>query len=218
MSITGETPCSADSMVPIDEMQAELDNILNPKKREISPEMIEKLRLRRRREFDSYKTAPKVVPGGAVVYVGRLPPGFEENQVREYFSQFGQIGRLRIRRNPRTGSSRHACFVEFRLAEVAAIVVETMHNYLIKGRLMQCSLVSEEKIHSDMWKGANRKIIKSNSMTKPRKVRPSAKVSGLEKVLKSKPVEERILAANQKISNSGIKYDFEMTGTLADLL
>lgn len=104
--------------------------------------------------------APKVIPGGAVVYISRLPHGFFESELRSYLSQFGSVTRLRLSRNPRTGSSRHYAFVEFRHSEVAKIVVDTMNNYLLMGHLLQCKMVPEEKIHPELWKGANRKFVK----------------------------------------------------------
>lgn len=113
----------------------------------------------KRRRADKYLTEPKVVPGGGVVCISRLPHGFYEAELRSYLSQFGGISRLRVSRNPRTGASRHYAFVEFRHAEVAKIVAETMNNYLLAGHLLQCSLVAEEKIHPELWKGANRRFV-----------------------------------------------------------
>ena len=34
-----------------------------------------------------------------VLYIGRIPHGFYEDQMKEYFSQFGNVTRLRIARN-----------------------------------------------------------------------------------------------------------------------
>ena len=199
----------------VDEMQTELDKILNPKKKELNPEAREKLRAKRRKAAEAYKMAPKVVPGGAVVYVGRLPTGFEDAQVKEYFSQFGQISRMRMRRNPRTGASRHACFIEFRHAEVASIVVETMQNYLIKGRLMQCSLVAEDKVHPEMWKGANRKFHKHLG---PKKM---TSLAG-EGIVQSKTAKRSTdTIASKPKSKLEVEYDFEPQSAatlLADLL
>jgi nucleolar protein 15 len=110
-------------------------------------------------EDKSYLKAPKIIPGGAVICISRLPHGFFESELRAYLCQFGDITRLRLSRNPRTGASRHYAFVEFKHAEVARIVVETMHNYLLMGHLLQCTLVPEEKIHAELWKGANRKFV-----------------------------------------------------------
>ena len=40
-----------------------------------------------------------------------------------------------------TGRSRHYAFIEFKNAEVARIVAETMDNYLMFGRMLKCTLV-----------------------------------------------------------------------------
>jgi nucleolar protein 15 len=36
-----------------------------------------------------------------VLFVGRVPHGFYEDQMRAYFSQFGDVTRLRLSRNKR---------------------------------------------------------------------------------------------------------------------
>lgn len=108
---------------------------------------------------ESYKKAPKVIPGGSVVYLGRLPHGFYEQELKSFLLQFGEISRLRISRNPRTGASRHFGFVEFKNAEVASIVADTMHNYLLMGRLLQCKVMPADSVHPDIWKGSNKKFV-----------------------------------------------------------
>ncbi|KAF5015773.1 hypothetical protein F66182_12771, partial [Fusarium sp. NRRL 66182] len=72
------------------------------------------------------------------VYVGRIPHGFYEHQMRAYFSQFGEISRLRLSRNRVTGRSKHYAFIEFASSVVAKIVAETMNNYLMYGHILKC--------------------------------------------------------------------------------
>jgi len=98
------------------------------------------------------------VPG--TVYVGRIPHGFYEHQMRAYFSQFGDITRLRLSRNRVTGRSKHFAFVEFASVSVAKIVAETMDNYLLYGHILKCKFVSEDQLHPGIWKGANRRFKK----------------------------------------------------------
>jgi nucleolar protein 15 len=109
---------------------------------------------------DKKKTtnAPVVLPGAGVIYLSRIPHGFYEDQMRAYFSQFGEITRLRMARNKRTGASKHYAYIEFRHEAVARIVAETMHNYLMFGRLLQCHLVPVDKVHPETFVGANRKF------------------------------------------------------------
>lgn len=55
-------------------------------------------------ESSSSKTAKKSsstekAPVPAVIYLGRLPRGFEEPALRSYLTQFGEINKLRVSRN-----------------------------------------------------------------------------------------------------------------------
>ncbi|KVI09594.1 Nucleotide-binding, alpha-beta plait, partial [Cynara cardunculus var. scolymus] len=92
----------------------------------------------------------------AVLYIGRIPHGFYENEMEAFFKQFGEIKRIRIARNRKTGKSKHFGFLEFASPEVAKIVAETMHNYLLFEHLLQVQLVPPERVHPKLWKGVNR--------------------------------------------------------------
>ena len=111
-----------------------------------------------KKSSDKKTAVPAILPGAGVIYLSRIPHGFYEDQMRAYFSQFGEITRLRMARNKRTGASKHFAFIEFRHEAVAAIVAETMHNYLMFGRLLQCQLVPTDKVHPETFVGANRKF------------------------------------------------------------
>jgi nucleolar protein 15 len=81
--------------------------------------------------------------------------------MRAYFSQFGDITRLRLSRNRLTGRSKHYAFVEFSSTTVAKIVAETMDNYLMYGHILKCKYVPAEQLHPEVWKGANRRFKKT---------------------------------------------------------
>ena len=78
--------------------------------------------------------------------------------MKSYFSQFGDVNRLRLSRNRATGASKHYAFIEFAHASVAEIVAETMNNYLLHGHILQCKIVPADQVHPKMWIGANRKF------------------------------------------------------------
>jgi nucleolar protein 15 len=78
--------------------------------------------------------------------------------MKAYFSQFGEITRLRISRNRHTGRSKHYAFIEFSSTTVAKIVAETMDNYLMYGHIVKCKFVPKEQLHPEVWKGANRRF------------------------------------------------------------
>ncbi|KAF3491967.1 ribosomal biogenesis protein Gar2 [Arthroderma uncinatum] len=105
------------------------------------------------------KNAEPEEPG--TVYVGRIPHGFYEDEMRAYFSQFGDITRLRLSRNRTTGSSKHYAFIEFASTSVAKVVAGTMQNYLMFGHILKCKYIPNDKVHPAMWKGANRRFKKT---------------------------------------------------------
>ena len=56
----------------------------------------------------------------AVLYIGHIPHGFYEDQMTGYFSQFGDVKRVRLSRSKKTGGSKGFAFVEFKDIEDAA--------------------------------------------------------------------------------------------------
>ncbi|KAJ7529642.1 hypothetical protein O6H91_15G059900 [Diphasiastrum complanatum] len=142
-----------------------------------------------------------------VVYVGRIPHGFYEEQMREYFGQFGVIQNLRLSRNKKTGKSKHYAFIEFASAEVAAIVAESMNNYLLFESLLQVKLVPQEKIHPTLWIGANRKF-----QVKPWKLWEKERHNRDRTAAEQKSLLKRLIRRDDKrkrnLLKAGIDYDY----------
>ena len=75
-----------------------------------------------------------------VVYVGHLPPGFEERALRSFFEQFGTVKAVVLGRSQRTGGSQHFGFVEFERADVAHIAAAAMNGYFMEGRRLDVAM------------------------------------------------------------------------------
>ncbi|OAA67231.1 ribosomal biogenesis protein gar2 [Niveomyces insectorum RCEF 264] len=139
---------------------------------------------------------------GGVVYVGRIPHGFFEHEMRSYFAQFGAITRLRLSRNPRTGASKHYAFIEFADPEVAGIVAQTMDNYLLFGHLLRCRVVPTERIPPNLFKGANRrfKAVPWNRMAGHQLAQPKSEADWADKIKnESKRRARRAAALENKL-------------------
>jgi len=93
-----------------------------------------------------------------VIYIGHIPHGFFEPQMKEYFSQFGKVNKLRIARSKKTGNMKGYAFCQFASGTVAKIVADSMNNYLMFHRLLKCQLVDPEKLHPETFKGHNKKF------------------------------------------------------------
>ncbi|KAE9377840.1 hypothetical protein N431DRAFT_329001 [Stipitochalara longipes BDJ] len=142
-----------------DEQDATVKEIY--KKGDAIPSITENKELSKKKQAKLKKVAE--FPGQGqpgVVYVGRIPHGFFENEMRAYFGQFGNILRLRLSRNKRTGASRHFAFIEFENSGVADIVAKTMDNYLMFGHILKVKFVPDEQVPAYLWKGANKRFKK----------------------------------------------------------
>lgn len=142
-----------------------------------------------------------------VVYVGRIPHGFYEKEMKDFFKQFGTITKIRISRNKQTGKSKHYGFIQFEVQEVAAIVAESMNNYLLMESMLQVKLMPLDKLHPKMWVGANRqfKVLNFQEMQRNvhNKVRTPAEQKKQVKGLVKKDKRRRA-----KLKAAGIDFNF----------
>lgn len=145
--------------------------------------------------------------GPGAVYVGRVPRGFYETQMRQYFSQFGNITNLRLSRNKTTGASKHFAFVEFESNEVAKIVAQTMDNYLMFGHILKCKYAPSESLHPDTWKGANKRFKKVpyNKIEKRKLEEPKTKDQWAGNIAREQEKREKKLSKAQAMG-----YDYEL--------
>ncbi|PVU93986.1 hypothetical protein BB560_005967 [Smittium megazygosporum] len=148
-----------------------------------------------------------------VVYVGRIPHGFYEPQMHDYFGQFGAVKSLHLARNKKTKRSKHYAFIEFEDAQVAKIVADTMNNYLLYNRLLQVKLVANDA-------GKDGKPVTVNPSGGIKK-RPSGKTfRKVNAVRHNQPKTRETVSKSEsksrkknktrklKLEAMGIKYDF----------
>lgn len=143
-----------------------------------------------------------------VIYVGRIPHGFYEHEMRQYFSQFGPINKLRISRNKKTGASKHFAFVEFAEDTTAEIVAKTMNNYLLFGHVLKVKTIPKDQVHPDLFKGANKRFkqIPWNKMAGKQLEKPLSQTQWTTKVTK-----EKSKRAKQAAQLKAMGYEFEAT-------
>ncbi|KAK2586528.1 hypothetical protein KPH14_011420 [Odynerus spinipes] len=119
-------------------------------------EIIEKKQTERRAAKKNVKEPLSIKPrkkrwefksNRGIVYIGHIPHGFFEEQMKDYFSQFGTVTKVRLVRSKKTGTSRGYGYVEFQHTDVAKIAAETMNNYLMCGRLLKATYIPPEKQH-----------------------------------------------------------------------
>ncbi|XP_032385272.1 MKI67 FHA domain-interacting nucleolar phosphoprotein [Etheostoma spectabile] len=145
----------------------------------------------------------RLTPG--VVYVGHLPRGLFEPQLKTYFEQFGKVLRLRLSRSKKTGGSKGYAFIEFDCDEVARIVAETMNNYLMGERLIKCNVIPPEKVHEMLFVGSQREFKKPShpAVSCYNKTHTEEQVTKMKDKLLRKEAKLR-----KRLAAHGIDYDF----------
>ncbi|KAJ0005732.1 hypothetical protein NQD34_015626 [Periophthalmus magnuspinnatus] len=145
----------------------------------------------------------RLTPG--VIYVGHLPQGLFEPQLKAYFEQFGKVLRLRLSRSKKTGGSKGYAFVEFDCDEVAKIVAETMNNYLMGERLIKCHVIPPEKVHEKLFVGSQRVFSKPSrpAVTRYNKPHSQEDIDKMTGKLLRKEAKLR-----KRLAKHGIDYDF----------
>jgi nucleolar protein 15 len=176
-----------------------------------------KTKARRLEEMQEAADKEPVEPRG-VVYVGHIPEGFAEPQMRKFFSQFGKVTRLRISRSKKNARSKGYGFIEFEEESVAEIVAKTMHKYLLFGKTLQCHLMEKSKQHPMLFKGFKKKFLNfTNARRKKFRAthndRPKREVDGQELPCQTTRQAKRKKQSIQKLkgvlANLGVEYDVD---------
>ena len=95
----------------------------------------------------------------AVLFLSRLPYGFDDEAARKFFSQFGEIKGVCFPRSKKTARSRGYMFVLFQDREVAEIAAGTMNDYMMFGKLLKATVLPENsKIVYDRFVKESRKF------------------------------------------------------------
>ncbi|XP_013405523.1 MKI67 FHA domain-interacting nucleolar phosphoprotein-like [Lingula anatina] len=143
-----------------------------------------------------------------VVYVGHIPRGFFEHQMKSYFSQFGKVKRIKLSRSKKTGRPKGYAFIEFESEEVAKIVADSMNNYLMFHRLLKCKFCPSEDVHPDTFIGSGRmfKRPKAHAIVRDRHNKLPTPKQRLRAIKKLNTRTNKKLA---KLAAMGIDYSFE---------
>ncbi|XP_037891576.1 MKI67 FHA domain-interacting nucleolar phosphoprotein-like [Glossina fuscipes] len=110
------------------------------------------------KKIKKQKRASKPIKNRGVVFIKHLPHGFFEEQMRHYFSQFGDVTRLRLVRSKRTGGSKGYAFVEFRHPEVAQVAAETMNNYLMFQKVLKAAYIPPDEQKYNYFRSTVRQV------------------------------------------------------------
>ena len=142
-----------------------------------------------------------------VVYFGHLPHGFFEDQMRAFFSQFGEVTRVQLARNPKTGRSRHYGFVEFAHSSVASLVADAMHRYMMFGHTLVATVVPAEQRHAGLFDkdGMRFRVVPYRKIAR---VAHNAARSGDEQEKRVSRLVRKDGKKRKQLAELGVEYDF----------
>eukprot|EP01024_Parvocaulis_polyphysoides_P032809 TRINITY_DN29315_c1_g1_i1.p2 TRINITY_DN29315_c1_g1~~TRINITY_DN29315_c1_g1_i1.p2 ORF type:complete len:248 (-),score=32.31 TRINITY_DN29315_c1_g1_i1:367-1056(-) len=142
-----------------------------------------------------------------VMYIGQLPFGFFEEEIKKYFSQFGEVRKVRLSRSKKTHHCKGYGWVEFRYPSVAKIAAETMNGYLMFKKRLACHVVDREKIHPELFKGHDQKY-----MLRPPLDPKNKRYNKYRTSIQKKRYMQRMIAQDkkrkQRLIDFGIDYEY----------
>ncbi|KAF7732815.1 hypothetical protein EC973_000090 [Apophysomyces ossiformis] len=207
--ILGDMGSSSEGEDSSDEEEVEDDTFgANKSVVALSNKKVEQSKLETKTKFDKHAQKAKGdsdKPG--VIYLGRIPHGFYEEEMKGYFTQFGDVTRLRLSRSRKTGKSKHYAFIEFASEEVAKIVAETMDNYMLLEHMLKCKFIPEEKVHPKLFNGVDKKF-QVNPWKKITRRQRNKERSEEQKQKHTRKLLNRDQRRRARLAKAGIEYDF----------
>ena len=174
----------------------------------------EKEQMKQREAKENRVAVPKKREAQRVVYVSHLPRGLFELQLKKYFEQFGEVVRVSMGRNKKTGRAQHFAFVEFVDADVARIAAATMDGYIVRRQRLKCQMVDMpedpvliRKIAKRNMRGTCKKTVAS-ATRKAQKVRMANLFKETPQTYVRRLAEKEKKRA-EKLKSAGIEYSFD---------
>merc|ERR1712191_8669 len=79
-----------------------------------------------------------------VLHVKQLPRVLDEQDLLEYFQQFGNVLNVKLARSKRTGTSKGFAFILFKDSRVAEVAAKSMDKYLLFSCLLRCIAITNQ--------------------------------------------------------------------------
>ncbi|CDW88104.1 UNKNOWN [Stylonychia lemnae] len=157
------------------------------------------------RRFNKLKVKAGDLDKKAIIYVGHLPRGFNEKELKKFFEQFGDVTRMRVARSKKTARPKGYAYLEFQDKNVAQTAAKTMQGYILFGRQLDCHVV--EQPHRETFKNGNRDWKYIPTPVKFRNEKNREKTNE-EKAAKVKGLLQKEKEKRDRLKELGIKYDF----------
>ncbi|KAL3271140.1 hypothetical protein HHI36_021637 [Cryptolaemus montrouzieri] len=154
------------------------------------------------------KSSQALAESRGLVYIGHIPHGFYEEEMKGYFSQFGKVTNVKVCRSRNSGKSKGYGFVEFSNPEVAKIAAETMNNYLMCKKRVVAFYVPFEKRPKYLFMGRPLRRLLSSKFRQARQVESKNKKIEDEDVEKTNAMTVKKLNSKlERLKKRGIEFN-----------
>lgn len=206
--------------VPAEKMSTEIKQPFQGDKKQVdknrSVKNRKKGKKRSKQTADADEDEVEEKPTPAVVYLGHIPHGFYEQEMRGYFNQFGEVKRLRLSRSLKSGRSRGFAFIEFADENVAEVAAKAMDGYLMHGVRMVSSVVPKEKQHRRLFLSKvrpGRKFVPRSVMDRKALIKRSTDPAKVAE--RSRNIKKNLLKKKARLDRLKLTYKFPTIPTPA---
>lgn len=211
-----ESPEADTPKIPAEKVSTEEQRVQADKKRPVKRNR-KKGKKRGKQATDAEEGEVENKPTPAVVYLGHIPHGFYEREMRGYFNQFGEVKKLRLSRSLKSGRSRGFAFIEFADENVAEMAAKSMDGYLMHGVRMVSSVVPKEKQHRRMFLSKirpTRKFVPRSVQDRKALIKRSSDPTKVAE--RSRNIKKNLLKKKARLDKLKLKYKFPTIPTQAD--
>ncbi|XP_040156417.1 MKI67 FHA domain-interacting nucleolar phosphoprotein [Anopheles arabiensis] len=148
--------------------------------------------------------------GSGIVFIKHLPKGFYEDELRQFFEQFGEVMRVAVARSRKTQRSKGYGYVQFRFYEVADIAASAVNNYMMFNSVLKTSLLPKRmfNIPKNFGKAYDSKGEKTEAYQRWLKAqvkRANGYVGSLESSVRCRKQISRLMRAEKELTEAGIE-------------
>mmetsp|Transcript_3058 Transcript_3058/g.8908 ORF Transcript_3058/g.8908 Transcript_3058/m.8908 type:complete len:212 (-) Transcript_3058:334-969(-) len=144
-----------------------------------------------------------------ILYIGHLPHGFYEKEMKGFFGQFGAVKNVRLSRSRKTAKSKGYAWLQFREPAVAPIAAQAMDGYMMYSQKLQVHVVTKEDVHPELFKGANTRFKEKDWRGMAAEVHNATDRTAEQEAARLGRALKRDRARQKAIADSGIDYSYD---------
>lgn len=143
-----------------------------------------------------------------VIYLGHIPHGFYEKEMRVFFKQFGEVKKIKLFKSEKSGASKGYAFVEFDSEDTAEVVASAVNGYFLQEKQLVCHTIAKDKIHDGMFRFPKKR------KTEEEVEKEDADAPVVDNIyrnrLRAKKFCDAQMSKKEKLKSLGIEYDIPL--------